>query len=89
MSVVGWDMAKKPAKRPRDLNRLAASIVQDATSEQPAEEQPSTDGKNPHAVALGRLGGLKGGRARADKLSAKKRKEIARKAAAARWQKHE
>ena len=41
--------------------------------------------KNPAAVALGRLGGLKGGKARAKKLSAKRRKEIAKKAAAARW----
>ena len=76
-------MAKK-AKRPADLNRLAASIVADATAE-PSEDTPPEDGKNPHAVALGRLGGLKGGKARAAKLSAKKRKEIAQKAAAARW----
>jgi len=41
--------------------------------------------KNPAAVALGRLGGLKGGKARADKLSAKRRKQIAKKAARARW----
>jgi hypothetical protein len=43
--------------------------------------------KNPAAVALGKLGGAKGGRARAEKLSARKRKAIAKKAAAARWQK--
>ena len=71
-------------KRPTDLNKLAASIVGDATGETPAEE-PST--KNPAAVALGRLGGQKGGKARAEKLSAKKRSEIAKKAAAARWAK--
>ena len=41
--------------------------------------------KNPAAVALGRMGGLKGGKARAEKLSAKKRSEIAKKAARARW----
>jgi hypothetical protein len=41
--------------------------------------------KNPHAMALGRLGGLKGGRARAEKLSARRRREIARRAAQARW----
>jgi hypothetical protein len=41
--------------------------------------------KNPHATALGRLGGLKGGRARAERLSARRRREIARKAAEARW----
>lgn len=70
-------------KRPRDPNQLAASIVADATSEsKPADIE---NGKNPHAVALGRLGGQKGGKARAAKLSAKKRKEIATKAAKARW----
>jgi hypothetical protein len=42
--------------------------------------------KNPHAMALGRLGGVKGGRARAEKLSARRRREIARQAAIARWQ---
>ena len=79
-------MAKAPTKRPRDVNRLAASIVGDATSDQPTEEiPPEGSGKNPHAVALGRLGGLKGGKARADKLSAAKRKAIAKKAAEARW----
>lgn len=46
----------------------------------------TSDKKNPDAVALGRLGGLKGGRARAEKLSAKKRKEIAKEAAKIRWQ---
>ncbi len=61
------------------MNQMAASIVQDATGEKPE--------KNPAAVALGRLGGLKGGKARAEKLSAKKRKEIAKKAAEARWKK--
>jgi hypothetical protein len=73
--------AKK--RRPRDPNQLAASIVQDATAEPTPKESPP--GKNPAAVALGRLGGLKGGKARAEKLSAKKRKEIAKKAAQARW----
>jgi hypothetical protein len=43
------------------------------------------EGKNPAAVALGRLGGLKGGPARAEKLTAEQRSEIARKAARARW----
>lgn len=69
-------------KRPRDLNKLAASIVREATGEAPPEE-PSK--KNPAAVALGRLGGQKGGKARAAKLSAKRRSEIARRAAKARW----
>ena len=52
--------------------------------DQPAEDQDQPQ-KNPAAVALGRLGGLKGGKARAAKLSAKKRKAIAKKAAEARW----
>jgi hypothetical protein len=64
---------------PSDPNELAASIVEQATSDKPA--------KNPAAVALGKLGGKKGGPARAKKLSAKRRKQIARKAARARWSK--
>ena len=47
----------------------------------------SAPGKNPHAVAMGRLGGKRGGKARAEKLGAERRKEIARKAALARWKK--
>lgn len=62
----------------KDLNQIAASIASLTTSE-PV--------KNPAAVALGRLGGLKGGAARAAKLSPAKRKEIAQKAAAKRWKK--
>lgn len=79
-------MAKK-AKRPTDLNRLAASIVRDATTGEPDGHQESNDGKNPHAVALGRLGGMKGGKARAKLLSPEQRREIAQKAAKARWNK--
>ena len=63
------------------VNVLAASIVDEATEEQGIDLQ----GKNPAAVALGRLGGLKGGKARAEKLTPEQRKEIARKAARARW----
>lgn len=76
-------------KRPRDVNEIAKAIVDEATSDaqdEVPEEQPD-DGKNPAAVALGRLGGLKGGKARAEKLSKRRREEIARKAAAARWKK--
>ncbi len=79
-------------KQPRDINQLAASIVGMATSEEPevvdapAPEQPE---KNAAAVALGRLGGLKGGQARAAKLSAEERSEIAKRAAAKRWGKDE
>jgi hypothetical protein len=79
-------MTTPKKKRPRDPNQLAASIVADATSEEAPAPEPE-DGKNPHAVALGRLGGMKGGKARAAKLSAKKRSAIAKKAAQARWEK--
>ena len=85
-SWYNYAMAKKK-KQPRDLNKLAASIVESATDPKSKEVQSHTDGKNPAAVALGRLGGLKGGKARAEKLSPKRRKEIARKAAQARWSK--
>lgn len=64
------------------MNVIAFNIVQAATGNAPKPEEPT---KNPAAVALGKLGGLKGGKARAAKLSAKKRKEIAKKAAAKRW----
>jgi hypothetical protein len=75
-------MPERPRKRPTDLNRLAASIVDEATGNAPDPDA----GKNPAAVALGRLGGAKGGKARAAKLTAEQRSEIAKKAAAARWQ---
>ena len=71
-------------KRPRDVNQLAKSIVDQATGETPAVE-PVEDGKNAAAVALGRLGGLKGGKARAEKLTAEERSDIAKKAAVSRW----
>jgi hypothetical protein len=78
-------MPNRSSKRPRDANQLAKFITDVATG---AVELPKTDdGKDPAAVALGRKGGLKGGRARADSLSAKRRAEIARKAAAKRWSK--
>ncbi len=75
----------KHPKRPRDPNQLAKLIVDIATGNAPPDEAADS-GKNPAAVALGRLGGAKGGKARAKKLSAKRRKEIARKAAAKRWE---
>lgn len=76
-------MRDRSRKRPRDLNALAASIVGEATGETP-EPEPD-DGKDPAAVALGRKGGLKGGKARAEKLTAEQRSAAAKKAAAARW----
>jgi hypothetical protein len=88
---------QKPRKLPRDANSLAARIVALSTGEEPptliAKEKnhrpatPELPEKNPAAVALGRLGGLKGGKARAAALSKKKRAEIAKLAAAARWKK--
>lgn len=77
-------MAKHP-KRPRDPSQLAKLIVDMATGQAPPDT--TVDRKDPAAVALGRKGGLKGGRARAASLSAKKRAEIAKKGAKARWNK--
>jgi len=62
--------------------------MQEATKEkQPEQPHEKSQGKNPNAVALGRLGGLKGGKARASKLSPEQRKDIAKKAAQKRWSK--
>lgn len=74
-------MAK--AKRPTDTNQLAKLIADIATGE---TKDTANDGKNPAAVALGRLGGLKGGKARANKLTSEQRKKIAKKAAEKRWE---
>lgn len=71
-------MPNRSSRPHRDMNQLARSIVDRATKDKPPE-------KNPAAVSLGRLGGLKGGVARAKKLSAKRRSAIAKKAASARW----
>lgn len=67
---------------PKDLNQIAYRVVQEATEQ---VEKPAEREKNPAAVSLGRLGGLKGGKARASVLTPEKRKEIARKAAEKRW----
>jgi len=64
---------------------MASNLIDAVSGELPAEQPES--GKNPAAVALGRLGGLKGGKARAAKLSRRKRSQIAKKAALVRWQK--
>jgi hypothetical protein len=76
-------MPNRSSKRPRDPNQLAKLITDIATGE--TRDIKTDDGKDPAAVALGRKGGLKGGKARAATLSAKKRRDIARKAAKARW----
>lgn len=76
-------MTKRP-KRPRDPLQLAKLIGDIATGQ---IEEKTDDGKDAAAVSLGRRGGLKGGKARAESLTAKKRSEIAKKAAKARWSK--
>lgn len=75
-------MPKRSSKK--DINSLAKSIVDQATDEE-VMEKAIEDGKNPYAVMLGRKGGLKGGKARAAKLTCEQRREIAKKAADARW----
>jgi len=81
-------MPKRSSKRQKDTQELSRSIldaaVPDAEPKETSEPEPE---KNPAAVALGRLGGLKGGKARAEKLTAKQRSEIAKKAAQTRWSK--
>ena len=88
------ERSSKRKKRDHDFSINAFRVVQEATSAdetdtlvvnvvQPQSQQ--SDGKNPNAVALGRLGGKKGGKARAQKLTAEQRSAIARKAAQARW----
>lgn len=76
-------MPDRSRKRPRDVNELASRLVDEATGEAPKYDP--AEGKNPAAVELGRRGGLKGGKARAAKMSPEQRSEAARKAAAARW----
>ena len=66
-----------------DANQLAKRILDEATGDEPKTEPPRE--KNAAAVALGKLGGKKGGAARAAKLSPKRRTAIAKKAAAKRW----
>jgi hypothetical protein len=79
--------ARSSKKRPTDTNQLAKLLVDIATGETEGavEAAPEKPLKNAAAVALGKLGGAKGGKARAESLSPRKRKEIAKKAAAARW----
>ena len=87
-------MLDRSKKRSRDPNQLAYQIMLESTGQaepfSPAMDSadiPVDPSKNPHAVALGRLGGLKGGAARAEALSPRKRSQIAAKAAKARWEK--
>jgi hypothetical protein len=80
-------MRERSKKRPRDPNERAYQIMLESTGQAPKYEPPAEKPKNPAAVALGRLGGLKGGHARAAKLSRRRRSQIAIKAAKARWRK--
>lgn len=72
---------------PRDLNQLAHKTLQIAIGEDATPEPKPDEGKNPAAVALGKLGGLVGGKARWKGVSKKERRKIASKAARARWRK--
>ncbi len=76
-------MPKRSRTGKPDVNQMAANLIDAITGDLPAEQADQS--KNPAAVALGRLGGLKGGKARAEKLSPRRLKQIARKAAKARW----
>jgi hypothetical protein len=76
-------MPERSRKRPTDPNELGKQIVDEATGEAPPFDPD--EGKDPAAVALGRKGGLKGGKARAASMTPEQRSEAARKAAAARW----
>ena len=77
-------MPTRSSKPPRlDMNQLAKRILDEATGDAPKTEPPPV--KNAAAVALGKLGGKKGGAARAAKLTPEQRSEIAKKAAASRW----
>lgn len=87
-------MVKRSSKkRGHGFSLTAYQVVQEVAGQLQAEPKQSqeniekVEGKNPHAVALGRLGGLKGGKARAEKLTAEQRLQIARKAAYTRWNK--
>jgi hypothetical protein len=86
-------MEKKPRKQKRDYDFAvnAFRVVQEATGQTPEPQEPkpiSSEDKHAAAVALGRLGGLKGGKARNKKLSPEQRSEIAKIAANARWKKN-
>ena len=76
-------MPDRSRKRPTDPNALAKQLVDEATGGAPKHDPDA--GKDPAAVALGRRGGLKGGKARAAKMTPEERSAAARKAAAARW----
>lgn len=86
IAAIMADSTRTP--RPRDPNQLAKLITDIATGES-SDRLMTDDGRDLAAVMMGRLGGLKGGRARADSLSSERRSEIARTAARSRWSKND
>jgi hypothetical protein len=76
-------MPDRSRKRPRDPNQLGKLIVDIATGQ--VEDRPPDAGKDPTAVEMGRKGGLKGGKVRAERMTAEQRSEAAKRAAHARW----
>lgn len=86
---------RSSSKKEHDFAITAFRVVQEAIAEADSiqaniiQADQIPEGKNPHAVALGYLGGKKGGKARATKLTSEQRSEIARKAATARWSKRQ
>jgi hypothetical protein len=80
-------MPDRSSKRPTDPNQLAKLVVDIASGEADRATDSQRPEKNPAAVALGRLGGAKGGKARSEKLTPEARREIAARGAAARWKK--
>lgn len=84
MHIAG--MPDRSRNRPTDASQLAKSIVDRATGNAPPDKA-ADDGKDPAAVSLGRRGGLKGGKARANSLTPEQRSEIAKNAAKKRWAK--
>ncbi len=84
-SIIPYMPKRSSIKKPSKSAKLVASVIADSVCGE--ETSPALKGKNPAAVALGRMGGLKGGKARAAKLSPEERRDIARNAAHARWKK--
>ena len=85
------ERSSRRKKKEHDFAITAFRVVQEAIGEAPEPEEapePTPEERHAAAVALGRLGGKKGGPARASKLTSEQRKEIAKKAAAARWREH-
>jgi hypothetical protein len=79
---------KRPRPRAPDANQTAFRVMQEATAEHSTDAAGKGAVKNPAAVALGRMGGKKGGKALAEKMTPEERSESARRAAMARWKKN-